>query len=859
MLQRRFCWCEKWGSAIWTASFFTQHRNARSILSISNHHHLDLIILPGRRITMSNRIQIAIDRGGTFTDCLGRIPSQNAGGPPKDIVIKLLSHDPANYNDAPTEGVRRILEQAYDVKIPRGEKIDTCKIDYIRLSTTVATNALLERKGQQHALVITKGFKDLVQIGNQSRPSIFDLAIKKPEVLYHGVLEVDERVTLVGYTSDPHARDNAVQFDLDSTTDKDEYVTKITKPYSGTDQPPNAYDAQGNPTGPPQIVRGISGEAVAILKKPDEALLQNQLHALYHDHGYRSLAVVLMHSYTYPAHEQLIKKIALDIGFETVSCSSQLMPMIKMVPRATSATADAYLTPVLQSYIDGFFSGFQDSLRTGGAGTKVEFMMSDGGLTSVDHFSGLKSIISGPAGGVVGMALTSYDEEDKRPIIGFDMGGTSTDVSRYDGQYEQVFETTLDGITIQSPQLDVNTVASGGSSRLFFRNGLFSVGPESASAHPGPTCYRKGGPLAITDANLVTGRLAVEMFPKIFGPDENQGLDQEASQKAFEQLTDEINSKSEGSAKLSVDQVAQGFIRVANEIMCRPIRALTEARGYSASKHILASFGGAGGQHACSLARSLGIKTVIIHKYSSILSAYGMALADRVFEHQEPCSETWSGPNGQAKQRIEKRVQQLRSKVQEELEAQGFQSDRIELQTLLNLRYEGTDTALMTLQPTDGSWEFEQVFVDKYRQEFGFVLEDKNIIVDDIRVKGIGKSFDSLGKTVLQEYRQLFNDESKPTDVNKLDKLATRKVYFDEQGRLETPIIQLDQLQRGSRINGPAILVDATQTILLEPSCRANLHFAGRAHRYPLRLKLAIQIPFTQTDSCGRRKKNATS
>lgn len=783
---------------------------------------------------MSNRIQIAIDRGGTFTDCLGRIPPQNSGDAPTDIVIKLLSHDPANYKDAPTEGVRRILERAYSVSLPRGQKIDTSNIDYIRLSTTVATNALLERKGERHALVITKGFKDLVQIGNQSRPSIFDLAIKKPEVLYQGVLEVDERVTLVGYTSDPNARENAVQFDLDSHSG-DDYVTKIVKQYCGTDQPPSAYDEHGNPTGPPEIVRGISGEAVAILKKPDEHLLKKQLHALYQEHGYRSLAVVLMHSYTYPLHEQIIKRIALDIGFETVSCSSQLMPMIKMVPRATSSTADAYLTPVLQAYIDGFFSGFEESLRSGEAGTKVEFMMSDGGLTSVDHFSGLKSIISGPAGGVVGMALTSYDDKDKRPIIGFDMGGTSTDVSRYDGQYEQVFETTLDGITIQSPQLDVNTVASGGSSRLFFRNGLFAVGPESASAHPGPTCYRKGGPLAITDANLVTGRLAVEMFPKIFGPNEDQGLDSDASQAAFEKLTQEINaqasasassssSSGEGRKKLSVDEVAQGFIRVANEIMCRPIRALTEARGYSASKHILASFGGAGGQHACSLARSLGIKTVIIHKYSSILSAYGMALADRVFEHQEPCSETWQGAEGDARRRIQKRVDQLCSKVKAELQSQGFKDDRIELQTLLNLRYEGTDTALMTLQPEGGGWDFERVFLEKYKQEFGFVLEDKNIIVDDIRVRGIGKSFDSLGKTVLEEYRSLFREgEAKPTDLEKVEKLAVRKVYFDNAGRLDTPIVKLDQLQHGTRIHGPAILVDQTQTILLEPKCVANL------------------------------------
>ncbi|PWY96824.1 hypothetical protein BCV70DRAFT_114756, partial [Testicularia cyperi] len=763
------------------------------------------------------------DRGGTFTDCLGRIPASSPDAPPTDIVIKLLSHDPANYNDAPTEGVRRILERAQQITIPRGTKIDTSSIEYIRLSTTVATNALLERKGEKHALVITKGFKDLVQIGNQSRPKIFDLAIQKPEVLYSGVLEVDERVTLVGYTSDPNARTNAVQFDESSSA-------QISRPYAGQDKPPSAYDEQARPTGEPEIVRGVSGEAVAILKRPDEQLLQRQLHALYHDHGYRSLAVVLMHSYTYPDHERMIKALAKRIGFETVSCSSELMPMIKMVPRATSSTADAYLTPVLQAYIDSFFSGFDQSLRSGAAGTKVEFMMSDGGLTSVDHFSGLKSIISGPAGGVVGMALTSYDEQDARPIIGLDMGGTSTDVSRYAGQYEQVLETTLDGITIQSPQLDVNTVASGGSSRLFFRNGLFTVGPESASAHPGPTCYRKGGPLAITDANLVTGRLAIEMFPKIFGKDENQGLDTEASQTAFQQLTDQINR--ETGRNLSVDETAQGFIRVANEIMCRPIRALTEARGYSASKHILTSFGGAGGQHACSLARSLGIRTVVIHKYSSILSAYGMALADRVFEHQEPCSETWEGAEGESRLRIEKRVTSLRSKVHEELQKQGFEDSRIELQTLLNLRYEGTDTSLMTLQPSDGSWAFEKVFVDKYRQEFGFVLEDKNIIVDDIRVKGIGKSFDSLGKTVLAEHRELFPSADAGLDASTSQsqkqsqdppRLTTRKVYFDEQGRLDTPIMRLNEIPARTSVPGPAIIVDETQTILVEPNCIADI------------------------------------
>ena len=681
----------------------------------------------------------------------------------------------------------------------------------------MATNALLERDGQRHALITTRGFRDIVQIGNQSRPAIFDLAIHKHEVLYDQVVEVDERVTVVGYSSDPHAREHSVQF---SSMGRD---AQITKPYTGKDKLPSASPLN-MPYKEPEIVRGISGEAVAILQKPDEARVRQDLERLYAE-GYRSLAVVFMFSYTYPEHEQLVKRIAQEIGFPSISCSAELMPMIKMVPRATSATADAYLTPVLQAYIDGFFSGFDSSLRDGRAGTRVEFMMSDGGLTSVEHFSGLKSIISGPAGGVVGMALTTYDKDDGRPCIGFDMGGTSTDVSRYAGKYEQVMETTIDGVTIQSPQLDVNTVASGGSSRLFFRNGLFVVGPESASAHPGPTCYRKGGPLAITDANLVTGRLAMEMFPRIFGPDENEGLDVDASTRAFEELTERINR--ETGRTMSVDEVAQGFIRVANEAMCRPIRSLTQARGYSTSKHVLACFGGAGGQHACSIARALGITTVVVHKYSSILSAYGMALADRVFEVQEPCNETWettsSFDTSTALGRIHTRAQNLTKHAEDELHRQGFARDRIHTDTYLHMRYDGTDTALMTLKPAD-TWDMESVFVNNYRQEFGFVLADRAILVDDIRVRAVGRTFDSLGPSVLAEHAtQCAKSETPFPKAKALDTASFRPVYFDGQGRVRTAIVRLRNLAIFESVPGPAILIDETQTILVEPRCEAYI------------------------------------
>ena len=306
---------------------------------------------------MTLGLRIAIDRGGTFTDCLGQLPASGKENAGRDIVIKLLSHDPSNYRDAPTEGIRRILEVATGRKMPRSHKISTEDIDYIRLSTTVATNALLERQGERHALITTKGFRDIVQIGNQSRPSIFDLAIHKPEVLYEDVVEVDERVTVVGYTSHPNAREHGVQF---SSPSRDAYVTK---PWTGPDRPPSAAPP-GAPYQVPEIVRGVSGEAVAILRRPDEAKVRAELEDLYAK-GYRSLAIVFMFSYTFPDHEQLVKRIARDIGFPHISCSAELMPMIKMVPRATSATADAYLTPVLQAYIDGFFSGFDSSLRDG--------------------------------------------------------------------------------------------------------------------------------------------------------------------------------------------------------------------------------------------------------------------------------------------------------------------------------------------------------------------------------------------------------------------------------------------------------------------------------------------------------------
>lgn len=741
-----------------------------------------------------------VQRGGTFTDCVG---NPGTGRLEDDIVIKLLSEDPENYEDAPLEGIRRIISIATGKEIARGEPIDTSMIKSIRMGTTVATNALLERKGEKIALVVTEGFRDCLHIGNQSRPRIFDLAIQRPEVLYEEVVEIEERVTLEDYAEDPERN-----------------LTETAPREKG----PN--DAQ--------IVRGLSSEAVRILKRPSEDKIRSQLQQIY-DRGIRSIAVCLMHGYTFPDHEALVGRLATEIGFEHVSLSHQLMPMIKLVPRATSACADAYLTPTIKKYISGFQAGFDGGLgsesvkrQDGPRGARCEFMQSDGGLVDVDQFSGLRAILSGPAGGVVGYALTSYDPVSKIPIIGFDMGGTSTDVSRYgSGRYEHVFETTTAGVTIQSPQLDINTVAAGGGSRLFYRNELFVVGPESAGAHPGPACYRKGGPLTVTDANLFLGRLIPDFFPKIFGPEENQGLDEKESRRLFEKLTDEINEKiAKGgqSNKMTPDEVAFGFIKVANETMTRPIRSLTEAKGHDTSKHRLATFGGAGGQHAVAIAENLGIRQILIHRYSSVLSAYGMALADVVDESQEPESKTWSD-NEVVRQELSKKMAELRYRSTTRLQEQGFDKASIVFEEYLNMRYRGTESALMILKPSKDDaneqfggdeWAFGKAFVQQHEQEFGFTLPDRDIIVDDVRVRGIGKTFEMSEKTVDQQIQ-----EAKPVDVMGRE-YRKSQVYF-EGGRYETPIYKLNDLEINDRVKGPAILADDTQTIVVPPGSSALL------------------------------------
>ncbi|MBV94713.1 5-oxoprolinase, partial [Eschrichtius robustus] len=651
-------------------------------------------LLDSSPITMGRpegRFHFAIDRGGTFTDVFAQCP----GGHVR--VLKLLSEDPANYVDAPTEGIRRILEQEGGMLLPRDRPLDTSRIASIRMGTTVATNALLERRGERVALLVTRGFRDLLHVGTQAREDLFDLAVPMPEMLYEEVLEVDERVVL--YRGEPGA---------------------------------------GTP------VKGRTGDLLEVQQPVDLGGLRGKLEGLL-SRGIRSLAVVLMHSYT-----------------------------------------------------------------------------------------GSRAVLSGPAGGVVGYSATTYRVEGGHPVIGFDMGGTSTDVSRYAGEFEHVFEASTAGVTLQAPQLDINTVAAGGGSRLFFRSGLFVVGPESAGAHPGPACYRKGGPVTVTDANLVLGRLLPASFPRIFGPGEDQPLSLEASRKALEAVATEVNSfLTNGpcpASPLSLEEVAMGFVRVANEAMCRPIRALTQARGHDPSAHVLACFGGAGGQHACAIARALGMDTVHIHRHSGLLSALGLALADVVHEAQEPCSLPYAP---ETFVQLDQRLSRLEEQCVDALRAQGFPRAQISTESFLHLRYQGTDCALMVsahqhpataCSPRAG--DFGAGFVERYMREFGFTIPERPVVVDDVRVRGTGHSGLRL------EF--VPKAQSGPPRVDKMT-----RCYF-EGGYQETPVYLLGELGDGHKLQGPCLIIDSNSTILVEPGCQAEVTETG-----DIRISVGAEVPST--------------
>ncbi|KAF5590553.1 uncharacterized protein FSUBG_10769 [Fusarium subglutinans] len=609
------------------------------------------------------------------------------------------------------------------------------------------------------ALVVTRGFKDLLRIGDQTRPKLFDLNIRRPETLFKEVLEIDERITLYDSTEESTGLSNA---------DKELLGLK----------------------------RGVGGEYTQVIKPIDIEGAKHGLQGLF-DQGVRALAITLLHSYTFPDHELELARLADEIGFTEVSLSSQIFPMIKAISRGYSSTADAYLTPLTKAYINGFRSGFIGGLEDSN-GARCEFMQSDGGLVNWQNFSGLKAILSGPAGGV--------------PIIGFDMGGTSTDVSRYAGHLEHTFESITAGITIQSPQLEVDTVAAGGGSILSYSNGLFHAGPESASAHPGPVAYRKGGPLTVTDSNLVLGRLQSQYFPKIFGPNENELLDYDGSRAAFEELLATVNADmtAAGAPTKTVEELALGFLQVANETMCRPIRSLTEAKGCRTSDHELTVFGGAGGQHACAIAANLGIDRILIHRYSSILSAYGMALADLVHDIQLPCTL----PLETSLAELDARLKDLESRATEKLISDGVSMQSITFQHFLNLRYVGSDTTFMIPRPEQGTWS--EAFTAENKRQFSFVMSGRDILVENVRVRATAQSPSVEPGFNLE--KQI--DASPLTAISNGKILNSVRVYF-QKGWSDAPLYLLNSLDKGCVVQGPAIILDDLQTIIVSPEAKA--------------------------------------
>ncbi|KAG7747215.1 hypothetical protein KL911_002988 [Ogataea haglerorum] len=694
-------------------------------------------------------------RGGTFTDCIATSTEGN------EIILKVLSVDPKNYEDAPVEAIRRVLEIHRGTKIPRGEQLDLYDVSEIRLGTTVSTNALLERKGSKVALFVTRGFRDVLHIGDQSRPYMFDFKINKHDTLASDVWEVDERVTVE--TSSEYKAANL------------DFYLRFVEARSITNQPL-------------RIIEPLNVESTTL--KLQEAKAK----------GYDSVAFSFLHSYLYPKHEEEAANIAESLGFKNIVLSSEVSALSGFVGRTQSSVADAYVTPVMKDYVRTFACGFVPGTFDR---VKCQIMQSDGGLISFEKINGLRSLLSGPAGGVIGYSKSTYNCE--KPLIGFDMGGTSTDVSRYDGKLEHVFETVTAGVSIRTPQLDINTVAAGGGSILEWKNGLFTVGPRSASSHPGPACYRKNGPLTVTDANLITGRLIEEFFPKAFGPNEDEPLDYNSPLKKFEELTREINEST--GTNFTVFDVAEGFLKVANVSMSRPIKALTESKGHKASDHVLCSFGGAGGQHACHIAQSLGITKVCIHKHSSLLSAYGISVADSVIEKHLPCSNIFTAESSST---IFDNLLQLQKETENEL---GESDKAIESKLFLNLKYKGSNTTLMV--EWKGANDIISEFEKQHLREFG-LKSDREVVVESLRVRSIASGIGGKVTSPLDEEKTTHFKEPQTNAIK------IQKSFFDSKF-VDCPVYVLEDLQKGDLIPGPAFIVNDIQTLVIIPNATAKI------------------------------------
>ena len=665
----------------------------------------------------SDRWQFWIDRGGTFTDIVGRRPD---GG---FVTHKLLSENPERYPDAALQGIRELLGLAGGAPIP-GERIEA-----VKMGTTVATNALLERKGDRTLLLITKGFADALRIGYQARPDIFARRIELPELLYERVAEVEERVRADGTVETPL----------------------------------------------------------------DEAGARAALEAAFAD-GIRAVAIVLVHGYRHTEHERRLGALAREAGFTQVSVSHEVSPLMKLVGRGDTTVVDAYLSPILRRYVDRVAGELGD--------TRLMFMRSNGGLADARFFQGKDAILSGPAGGIVACARTG-ELAGFREVIGFDMGGTSTDVCHFAGEFERSFETVVAGVRMRVPMMEIHTVAAGGGSILSFDGSRCRVGPESAGANPGPAAYRRGGPLTVTDCNVMLGKLQPEYFPSIFGPDGDQPLDAEVVRTKFAALAEQMAQAT--GIQRTPEEVADGFLRIAVDAMATAVKKISVQRGYDATRYVLNCFGGAGGQHACLVADELGMERILLHPFAGVLSAYGMGLASITTSRERSVERTLDDA---LVAELDALLDQLAAEGFEEVRAQGVAPERISDRRRLMLRYEGTDTPLeIAFGPLA---TIVAGFEATHRQQFGFVAPDRPLIVEAALVEVIGGSESDV------------DEPSHPAVDGPAHPIATVDAYMAGAMR-PTRIFDREQMQPGQSVEGPAIVREPVATTVVEPGWQATM------------------------------------
>lgn len=678
-------------------------------------------------MTARSQWQFWIDRGGTFTDIVARKPDGSL------VVHKLLSENPERYPDAALQGIRELLG------VPGDRPLPAAQIAAVKMGTTIATNALLERQGDRTVFVTTKGFRDVLRIGYQNRPHIFARHIILPELLYEQVLEVNER-------------------------------------FSAT------------------------GEELVAITPAETQRLTAALQTVY-DSGIHACAIALLHGYRYPAHEQQIAEIARAIGFTQISVSHQVSPLMKLVSRGDTTVVDAYLSPILRRYVEHISSQLRPAAPLPVA-PRLLFMQSNGGLTAAQAFQGKDSILSGPAGGIVGAVQTSKMAGLEK-IVTFDMGGTSTDVAHYAGEYERTFETEVAGVRLRAPMMSIHTVAAGGGSILTFDGARYRVGPASAGANPGPACYRRGGPLTVTDCNVMLGRVQPDFFPSVFGEAGNLPLDRAIVQAKFAQLAADIQPAAADSR--TPEQVAEGFLAIAVEKMANAIKKISVQRGYDITEYTLCCFGGAGGQHACAIANTLGMRQVLIHPYAGVLSAYGMGLANQSVMRERTVEITLAAS---AINHLQTVLADLAASGQAELLPQLDATAQLQTIPRAHLRYAGTDSALIvefgTLE------EMTARFEAAHFQRYGFISRGKDVIVEALSLEVIGK---------MAELPELKLSDRRSTP---LTRIATRPMYVAGSWQ-DVPLFDRATLLPGDAIPSPAIILEATGTNVIEPGWQATV------------------------------------